>query len=65
MIFKHATKLLNQRRHEIVEQMERVVSSPCYRTEKGKKVSGHNHQYLALQKVYKEVEDELKTIEAL
>lgn len=65
MRFKHATRLLNQRRHEIVQQMERSVGSPSYRKQDGKRLGGPNHEYLKLQAVYKEVEDELRTLESI
>ena len=60
MQFKHAISLLQQRREEIVRQLDRMLTGATSDNH-----CGYNPDLEKVQDVYKEVNDEIKVLEQL
>lgn len=58
MAFKHAIKLLHQRRREVVRQMEISVQQTCYTNANGHPQTDDT-EYQKIRKVYVEIMAEL------
>jgi hypothetical protein len=63
--FPNAIKLLRQRREEIVRQLEWCLDNRAHKWQGNKRVGVKNKEFKKIQQVYKQVQQEIETLEQL